>query len=304
MSKQGTYYIGRVIKLGLLNQDKLIEAIKSPIPVRYRGNAWTFIDVEEYNQSGHHYIFGRLAKYSPEGEVTIVDTVSRSERTQIEPNLKIASSPFVYIPEHSGIAFLNVYSHIEPHIFIKRFTDIVINTHHGFFVDCEIELISDLKTFAAKLISLDGIFHINASISPPNPLFSPLWEPLEKYLRKRNTDRMKVSEDSPEGDVINTDLPELVKKASEQTEDDIFIPESEIEIGDAAILMAADGYGNGVVKGKRENELVVIRTSETSMNFSFDKEPIPYELYLKSEKILENIRKYRHMEHGDGKSTR
>lgn len=105
MATQGTYYIGRVLKLGLLDQEKLIEAIKNPDQITYRGNAWTFIDIEEYNEHGHHYIFGKLSKFAPDGEVTLVDTVSRSEKTQDEPNLKLASSPFVYIPEHSGVPF-------------------------------------------------------------------------------------------------------------------------------------------------------------------------------------------------------
>lgn len=299
MASQGTYYVGRVLKLGLLDQEKLIEAIRKPEVVICRGNAWTFIDITEYEQSGHHYIFGKLSKFSPEGEVTIVDTVAHSEKTQIEPNLRLASSPFIYIPEHSGIVFLHVYNHIEQANFIKRFSEIIEHTHQQFFVKCDIELVSDLKTFAAKLSSLDLIFQITARISPPNPLFSPLWAPLEQYLRGRNTDRMTIVEDAPESGSLNTNLPELVEKASEQTEEEQFIPEKDIPIGDAAILMAADGYGNGKVRGKKEQEVIVIRTSETAMNFSFNKDPDPYELYLKVLAIFEKIRSSRHMEHGE-----
>jgi len=170
----------------------------------------------------------------------------------------VASSPFVYIPEHSGIVFLNVSGHIEVRTFVKRFCDIIEKTHHNFFVDCDIELVTDLKTFAAKLLSLDGIFKIEARISPPNPLFSPLWESLEKYLRSRNTDRMTVVEDAPGAEVLKTDLPYLVEEASQQTEDKRFIPERKIPIGDAAILMVADGYGNGTIRGRRNDEVVVI----------------------------------------------
>jgi hypothetical protein len=41
-----------------------------------------------------------------------------------------------------------------------------------------------------------------------------------------------------------------------------------IPIGDAAILMAADGYGSGYVKGKQDDVMVVIKTSETLRNYS------------------------------------
>ncbi len=299
MSAQGTYYIGRVLKLGLLDQEKLIEAIKKPDQITYRGNAWTFIDIEEYNQNGHKYIFGKLSKFAPNGEVTIVDTVSRSEKTQIEPNLKMASSSFIYIPEHSGIAFLNVSNHIEQATFIKKFCEIIEFTHKNYFVDCSIKLVSDLKSFSEKLLSLDLIYQINAKISPPNPLFSPLWAPLEQYLRERNTDKMTIIEDAPESEKLITNLPTLVKQASEQTEDAQFIPEENIPIGDAAILMAADGYGNGNIRGKKNNELVVLKTSESALNFSFSKDPDSYELYLKALQIFERIKTNRHMEHGE-----
>lgn len=299
MAKKGTYYAGRVLKLGLLDQEKLISAIRYPESVKSRGNAWTFINVEEYNQSGHHYIYGCLSKYSPEGEVGIVDEETHSERIQDEPNLLIASSPFIYIPEHSGIAFLNISGQIKQQTFIKRFSDIIEYTNKNFFVDCDIELVADLKTFSAKLSALDGIFRIDARISPPNPLFSPLWKSLEEYLRSRNTDRMVVSEDAPESDVLNTSLPELVEEASLQTEEEQFLPEEDIPIGDAAILMAADGYGSGVIKGTVEGEVIIIKTSETALNFVFDKTPNPHKLYERVLQIFNRIKEQRHMEHGE-----
>lgn len=298
MPKKGTYYAGRVLKLGVLNQDMLLEAIRQPRAVRYRGNAWTFIDVEEHQTGNEHFVFGRLSKYAPDGQVGVVDETTRSEKRQVEPNLLVASSPFVYIPEHSGIAFLNVAGQIEVQGFIRRFCEIVEATHDGFFVDCDIELVTNLKTFAAKLLSLEGIFKIEARISPPNPLFSPLWRSLEQYLRGRNTDRMTVVEDAPEAGTLKTELPSLVDLASRQTPEDQFIPENAIPIGDAAILMAADGYGNGIIRGRRGEEVVVIKTSETALNFTFDKTPVPYELYLKAVEVFRRIERQRHMEHG------
>lgn len=289
--------MGRITKFGMLDEEKLIEAIRNPVPVYYRGNAWTFIDVEEHNGSSDHFVFGRLSKYSPEGEVAVVDTVARSEKRQQEPNLLLATSPFIFLPAHSGIAFMHVYNHVEMMTFVRRFCDIIKQSYNYFFVDCDIELISDLKTFAAKLSSLDGIFQISARIYPPNPLFSPLWKSLEDYLRGRNTDMMTVIEDAPLGENLKTNLPELVEKASLQTETKVFQPEKQIPVGDAAILMAADGYGKGLVRGRRSNELVVIRTSETVVNFPFSKSPDPLELYRKVVSLFERIKKSRHMDH-------
>lgn len=298
MSKKGTYYAGRVIKLGSLDQKMLMAALRNPASIIRRRNAWTFIDIDEYNQSGHHYIFGRLSKYAPEAEVGVVDEPTRSEKKQIEPNLLIASSPFVYIPEHSGIAFLHVSNNIDAPTFMRRFSEVIEETHQRFFVSCNIELVSDLKTFAAKLASLDGIFKINARISPPNPLFSPLWKSLEQYLRDRNTDRMTIVEDAPVSEALHTDLPKIVEATAEQTESEPFTPDEPLAVGDAAILMAADGYGLGTILGKRDDETVVIKTSETALNFTFDKTPDPFGLYIKALTIFTKIQEQRHMEHG------
>jgi hypothetical protein len=297
MARKGTYYLGRVLKLGTLDQRKLIAALKEPVSIEYRESSWTFIDVIERDYGGVKYVFGRLSKYKPKGEVIIVDTQKRTEETQLEPNLRMASSPFLYIPEHSGIAFLNVYNHIEQKVFINRFCSIVEETHGRFFVDCDIEMVTDLRTFAAKLSSLDGIYQVKAKVSPPNPLFGPLWEDLKDYLIDRNTDRLHINEESPASQPLNTDLPRHVERASMQTEDEPYVTKSSLPIGDAAILMAADGYGHGLVRGKCGDEVIIIKTAETVKNFSYDKDPEPVELFEKVKSLFDEIKNKRHLEH-------
>jgi hypothetical protein len=297
MVRNGTYYVGRVLKLGVLDQSMLIRAILNPTSIKVRGNKWTIIDSQEYAQGSNHFIYGKLSKYSPDGEVTIIDEVNRQQIQQSEPNLLVASSPFIYIPDHSGIAFLNVYSHIEQKTFVDRFSMIIEESHNGFFVDCDIEMISDLKSFAAKLSALDRIYQVNSKVSPPNPLFGPLWSSLKDYLIERNTDRMTIIENAPESQSINTDLPNIVQLAAEQEQGKDYFTKEKIPIGDAAILMAADGYGNGTVRGIKEGESVTIKTSETAKNFSFSKVPDPYELYEKVLTIFEKIKSNRHMQH-------
>ena len=298
MAKSGIYYAGRVLKLGELNQDMLMEAIRNPATVKTIGNSWTFIDVNEHVDASGHYIFGRLSKYAPDGEVGVVDELTKSEIKQDEPNLLVASTPFLYIPEHSGIVFLCQSGSIDVSIFRRRFSDVIEAFYGGFFVDCDIELISDLKSFAAKLAALDGIYRIEARISPPNPLFSPLWKYLEEYLISRNTDRMTIVEDAPTSEFLKTELPKVVEEASLQTALNQYDPGQPLEIGDAAILMAADGYGKGTIKGRNNSQMVVIKTSETALNFTFDKAPDSRDLYLKALSIFNDVKDRRHMEHG------
>lgn len=294
--KNGTYYLGRVLKLGVLDDEKLMDAILYPRPVNAWGKAWTFIDSEKLQYDNQNFIYAKLIKYSPDAEVFIVDPMKSREIRQNEPNLSIASSPFVYIPEFSGIAFLGVSNQIKPKTFMNRFAALIKNKYDGFFVECNVEPISDLTSFAIKLSKLDGIYNISASISPPNPLFGPLWKDLKNYLQERRTDKMKIEEESGENQTIKTKLPSLVKEISEQTAKDTLLLQK-VDIGDAAILMAADGYGSGLIKGKQRGEYVTIKTSETIKNFSFLRDAKPIELFQKAYDILKKIKEDRHMKH-------
>ena len=296
--KHGTYYLGRVIKFGNLDTEKLIDAILFPRPIRAYGHAWTFIDSEKFAFNNSEFVYAKLIKYSPDAEVFVVDPEKGKEVRQDEPNLSIASSPFVYIPEFSGIAFLRVSNHIEAKTFMKRFGKLIENKYDSFFMECEVEPISDLRSFAIKLSKLDGIYNLSATVFPPNPLFGPLWRDLKVYLENRRTDKMKIQEESMDEHIIKTNLPTLVKSISEQTASDALF-DQKVGIGDAAILMAVDGYGTGFIKGKREGEYVTIKTSETIKNFSFLKEAIPIDLFKKAYELLKEIKDDRHMEHDE-----
>lgn len=297
--KNGTYYLGRVIKLGVLDNEKLMDAILYPRPITAWEHAWTFINSEKVQNDNREFVYAKLTKYSPDAEVFVVDPDKGKEIRQDEPNLSIASSPFVYIPEFSGIAFLRVSNHIEPKTFMKRFSSLIKNKYHSFFVECDVGPISDLRSFAIKLSKLDGIYNISATISPPNPLFGPLWEDLKIYLQKRRAGKMKIQEESGDDHTIATKLPSLVKDISEQSAIESFLPQK-VDIGDAAILMAADGYGSGYIKGKQRGEFVTIKTSETIKNFSYLKDAKPDDLFKKAYEILKKIKDDRHMKHDDG----
>lgn len=297
MKREGVYYLARISKMGTLTDELIAKALLSPKPVVLYGNAWSFVDTAAYETDGVPYIVGRLVKYRPDAEVIIVDPQMKTEHIQQEPNMRLASSTFIYLPNHAGVAFLRVSGHIEPWHFIKRFASIIEETYDRFFVECTVNMISDLKSFAMKLSNLSGITRISAVVVPPNPLFGPLWKPLRDYIKERRSGQMVIREDSKSKQPLNTDLAEIVTRVSKQEGGAQVIPEKEIPIGDAAVLMAADGYGSGLIKGISGGAVVVIRTADTNRNFVFDKEPSAEELFKKVSKILDHIKNDRHLEH-------
>jgi hypothetical protein len=109
---------------------------------------------------------------------------------------------------------------------------------------------------------------------------------------------MLVRELAGDDEPIFTELPNHVQKVSDQTTTEPYVPMEDLPIGDAAILMAADGYGEGLVQGRLNGEeLVTIKTSETNMNFTAMKDADPVELYDTACVFYDRIQRDRHMEH-------
>ena len=68
-------------------------------------------------------------------------------------------------------------------------------------------------------------------------------------------------------------------------------------VGDAALLMAADGYGRARVKGVEDGREVVVRTSENQKSFLFDSDPNPSLLFEFAFDAFQRINEERGLEH-------
>ncbi len=212
MPKQrGRYYLSRVIKLGALTQDKLVTAILGAPVLRIGKFQWAITDAVDERGTDPKFIFGKLAKYSAEGHFTVVDPTKKSQMETLAPNLLVASSPFVYLPDYSGIAFLHVWNGIQEDLFPKRFCSLIQAAYENFFVECSVEPVADYREFVEKLNSLDRITELSAKVHPPNPLFGHLWGSLKDYIVHRNAEEVAVREKKTDGEGIKTALRELMR---------------------------------------------------------------------------------------------
>ncbi|MGK5045977.1 hypothetical protein ACQ4WP_08770 [Janthinobacterium sp. GB4P2] len=291
---KGRYYLGRVIKLGLLDQDKLMNAIVNSPVVEIGKFDWTITDVVDARCEGFQFIFGKLSKYAKNGHVKIVDENSKSQINAEAPNLLEASSPFIYLPEYSGLSFLHVWNGIQADVFPKRFAAIIEKAYDGFFVNCEVESVADYKEFIAKLQAIDVFTEMSAKVYPPNPMFGRLWESLNSYVRKRQVADVSIKETSMSINGINTEIVSLIRNI---IDDPLYQPAFEPDITDAAILMAADGYGAGKVTGLDNGVEVIVKTADTQKSFLFDADPEPYSLARESIENFSKIKNDRNMGH-------
>ncbi len=140
---------------------------------------------------------------------------------------------------------MHVWDKVDRSMFLTQFVKVVVQHFGDFFVDCEIEPIVDIRTFAAKLLDLDIITAIEAKVHPPNPLFGRAWESLDKYIDERNASELKIGEQGTKERPLKTNLPKIASALALDQASTI----SEVDVTDASILMAADGYGSGKVSG-------------------------------------------------------
>lgn len=297
MKKQkGRYYLSRVIKLGSLTQDKLVAAVLNAPVLQIGKFDWAITDAVDGRDNTPKFVFGKLAKYSSEGHVTVVDPTNKSQREALAPNLLMASAPFVYLPDFSGIAFLHVWNGIQEDLFPKRFCSLIQAAYEDFFVECSVEPVADYRAFVDKLHNLERITEMSAKVHPPNPLFGQRWEKLRDYIIHRNAQEVSIREKKTDGDGIRTELLTLMSTLLKGPRSSP-APDVSVDITDAAMLMAADGYGKGKIVGEQCSEKVVIRTSDTHKSFLFAKEPEPEELAQSAARFFEAISEERDMEH-------
>ncbi|MCA8249860.1 hypothetical protein LGN12_22125 [Burkholderia multivorans] len=280
--------------MGELDQDRLMDAISNAATIAAGKARWTITNVFDRRNTSRPFLFGKLSKFSDEGHVKLVDTKRRSEVDAIAENLLIASANFVYLPQYSGLAYMHVWNHIEADTFARRFKEIIEATYDNFFVGCCVEAISDYRSFGVKLRGLDRIHELSARVHPPNPLFGRLWGSLNDYVAQRNASEVSVRETQDSRNGLVSKISELVSRILENPE---YQPEFDVAIGDAAILMAADGYGSGRVVGEQDGEEVTIRTSDAQKTFLFSKEPKPADLADEAEKHFQRTSAERDMRH-------
>lgn len=301
MARYSRFYLGRVIKLGGATSELLIKVIESAPVISVRGARYTFTDFkvfgDPYRPNG---IFARLTKYRPEGSVEVLKHDVHRVGSEAVADLIEASSEFLYIPELSGIAYRHVWNSIQRETFERMFGELFWESDLTLMSKCEIRPIVDMRAFVSRLKNIELITELRATVHPPNPLFSPCWKSLFAYVRKRKLQELAVSEKSDRG--IESRLQEVARQVAEPAADS----ESACElmepllggVGDAAVLMAADGYGTAKVVGYENSRRVVFKTSENQRSFEMPSSFVPEELYTAAYDELNDVSSKRWMEHG------
>jgi hypothetical protein len=179
---------------------------------------------------------------------------------------------------------MHVWDLLGRDLFVSNFPKVVGKFFDDFFVDCEIEPITDLRTFAIRLRDLEVVTGIEAKVHPPNPLFGRAWKSLDEYIDSRNAKELTISETGSKESPLRTRLLDLALTLSDDSDTQKVI--GEVDLTDAAVLMAADGYGVGRVKGYSKDAETVVLTAKNQLSFLFSKEPAAEALAIEASRRL------------------
>ena len=299
MGKHYRYYLGRITKGGVLETKDLINAVIDPAIISKNLYHYTFTNMH-YNKE-KNYIYGKLVKYTLESEIETVLPEQHKESSVYVAHKKESSSPFIIILDYMGIVYPHVWNNLLKEQFEKYFSELITEKHENFFVSCMIEPIVDLRTFVDRVSTLSRIEKINATVVPPNPLFGPVWEELKDYLNDRDTKELTVIEKSNHLDGIKTKVKKLMAYFLNEdlaTNNGIeFLKKQQYDMTDAAILMAADGYGKATLEGYNGNEKVTIKTKDNQKSFLYDKDPEEEDFYYFVLEEFKSINNERYLGH-------
>lgn len=298
MARHSRFYLARVLKRGEMTKEMVVDAMHAPATIEFRGTRYSFTDFRAVEtQRGDTGFYAKLAKYKQEGAVGIVREVEHaSAETQVR-NLIDASSAFMYLPDFGGLAYRHIWNVLPREQFERIFKELV--EYKFILAGCDVEPVTDLRTFVMRLSKLDRITELQATVSPPNPLFGPCWKSLSEYLKKRKLTEVQIKEQADSG--IKTRLKEIAEAVlqTEKTAGQLLeMMEPLLDgVGDAALLMAADGYGRARIKGMEGAHEAVIRTSDNQKSILIDGDPQPEVLFEHALTAFKKISDERGLQH-------
>jgi hypothetical protein len=298
MGRTARFVISRISKDGNIDIPRIIAALTQSISILSRKFAWTIVNVQSdqqviYRNKVYPFVSGLLVKYDPDAVVGVVNEATRQVELQPEPNMERAASLFVYFPGEALFVHRHVWNEVRPRDFRIQLAGLIKAFYGDFFVECELQPLADYSRFVNKLAALDEVTELKARVRPPNPLFSIFWSDLKKYVENRRLSQFQIKEIAKSNSTVPTQVPELAR----QIESNTVQQDEPAVIGDAAILMAADGYGTAEVTGRRGAQVVVVKTAENAIQMIVEADISANELAARAAREIARQNRSRRLRH-------
>lgn len=202
-----------------------------------------FFDLEEVELESEMFAFGRLVKYKPllEGE-----TVDERLHQVVEGGLPqgvVAKSEFLLHYDSDVIAYRPVASRLSPAQFREMAAKLIELAHDRFFVSAEVQSIDEGFEIEEAIREFEEITKVSLDLHPSNPSNREVWERIDRRLTELGAIRMWQTLIARQGGFDRTTF----------FDDDVY----------RGLMMAADGYGSGLIQGTVDGSQVTISTEDS-----------------------------------------
>lgn len=223
-------------------REYVLKGLRSSKPLVSNNINWGFLEVGDTVIDEGEFVFGLLAKFRTLTQEEVVNPQLGAIVDVPVENMVVGKSVFFMHIDTGIIAFHPHGGQIDPELFRKRFVEVFINAHDGFFAAAEIEVIQEQYVFLEEIRRFSTIERVEIHLHPSNPSTSDVWEKIDKDLKLTQTGKYtEVREATKRFGKLNiVDNEDLKAKAG----------------------MATDGYGKVVVSGSANGKPKTLSTSD------------------------------------------
>jgi hypothetical protein len=238
------YYFGRLNIISAYTEEKktfLERGLNAGTLIPQKSYTWGFYEIESILDNNDHYLSGFLVKYNPLDPKEIVNNDTRTiEQQEARNHIKSKARFFLHIK--TGIISYQPTSGINEKSFRKNFSELLEASYENFLINAEIQLINREESFFNDIRRLDSIEKIFINLHPSNPTSRNLWKRVDERLQDLNV----------ESYVETYKLKNQNNTLSIVEDEDI----------NSKLHIASDGYGEGKIKGKKDEEAITITTGD------------------------------------------
>ena len=265
-----TYYYARLSLLASADRGSVVWKALTSNQTEPDGKfRYGFFDIRELESPSGPFVFGFLVKYKPQLEGEVVDENSHELVDGALQRGVVAKSEFFLHMSTSVVAYHPIINKLSDRQFRRVFAVLIERAHDDFFVDAQLQNINEVLKIEEAFRALDSIRFVSFELHPSNPSNADEWRALDERMRQLEADQLKQTIEARDAG--------LNREALRDDE------------GYRGILMAADGYGKGVIEGTRDGRSVRITTADSPVRSKVAASEDPYSVLDQLRATFERI---------------
>lgn len=231
------YYFARLnLIANYQNKAEFIQnSLTSPTYIKQKDYSWGFFEISDLTMYGSKFFTGLLVKFKP-SEEEVVDLESHKIATTNIPDRVVSSVRFFLEPKTGVVAYRKMPK-LSARQFMTIFGKLVEEANENMLVNAELQAIDEEHEIFKAIREFDKIEMLKISLHPSNPSNRKPWRNTDERLRSM----------------------EVQKYSETYTGANIKIKENTEAYGN--IIMAEDGYGVAVIRGKMKDQVAVASTA-------------------------------------------